>query len=59
MQGTRENGTRSKKDHKIQVIRRMLYHLRSSMHQIDDRGINLRSIIRSPCGARLVEGIIS
>lgn len=28
------------------------------MHQIKDRDIDLRKRIRSPCGARLLEGII-
>ena len=43
----------------IKVIKRMLDHLRGSKHQIEDKGINLRSKIRSMCGVGLVEEIIA
>jgi len=58
MQGTKENGTRNEQDLRVQIIKRMLHHLRSSMHQIGDRDIDLRTRIRSLCGVGLVEAII-
>ena len=43
----------------IQVINRMLHHLRSSMHLPKDGDIDLRRRIRSLCGVGIVEGIIA
>jgi len=45
MQGTKENVTKSKQDLRVQIINKMLHRLRSSMHQLEDRDIDLRSRI--------------
>jgi len=50
MQRTKENGTKSEKHLRVQVIKRMQFHLRSSRHQIEDRDINLRRRIRMQAG---------
>ena len=58
MQGIKENGTINEQDLRVQIIKRMLHHIISSMHQIEDKDIDLRSTIRNLCGVGLVEEII-
>lgn len=41
MQRIKENGTRSEQGLKTQVTRRMLPHLRSSMHLAEDRDFDI------------------
>jgi len=52
------NGTKREQDHRAHVTRRMLHHLRGSMHQTKDKDTDLRNIIRIPCGVGFVEKII-
>jgi len=46
----KENGTRSEKHLRVQVIKRMKCHLRSSMHLIEDRDFDLRTKTRMQVG---------
>jgi len=51
MQGKKGNGREIKKDVRVQTIKRMMHHLRSSRHQIEDKDINLSCRIRVQAGS--------
>ena len=46
MEGTKESGTISEQDLIVHVVKRMQHHLRSSMHQIEDRDFNQENITK-------------
>jgi len=50
MQRTKENRTKSEQGLRIQVTRRMLHHLRSSMHQIEDKDSDQENGTRRQAG---------